>query len=167
MTWRHLLTHNVQGDQCKIVDNIHSKVVLRFELKPLDSKCILLFKLKRLLLFQLKILDSKCACIRTSLLDRKKFWKATMKLESSKEISHRISARFAEQAYSSRLINELPLSWLSNIRGRAPPYFSQCLLQEFKYDIFLRGVPWMGIYFLKTAWEFTLQRFYSDWNSSS
>ena len=167
MTWRPFLAHNVRVAKCKTLDNIHSKVVLRFELKPLDSESNVLFKLKRLLLFPLNILDSRCACIRTTLIHRKKFGKETMKLESSKEISHRISARFAEQAYSSRLINELPLSWLSNIRGRAPPYFSQCLLQEFKYDIFLRGVPWMGIYFLKTAWEFTLQRFYSDWNSSS
>ena len=64
-----------------------------------------------------------------------------MKLESSKEIPDRISTRFAKQAYTSRLIDKSKISWLSNIRGRAPPYFSQFLLQDFKYDILLRGLP--------------------------
>ena len=118
MTWRHLLTHNVQCAKCKTVENIHSKVVLRFKFKPLDSESNFLFRLKRLMLFQLKILDSKIGCIGTTLMYRNKFGKATMKLESrnsNKEIPHRISVRFVKHAYSSRLIDQLPLSWLSEI----------------------------------------------------
>ena len=118
LTWRHLLAHNVRVAKCSKVDHIHSKVVLRFELKPLDSESKVLFRLKRLLFFQLEILDSKCGCIGTTLLHRNKFWKATMNLESSNsntEIPHRISPRFAKPAYSPELIDESPLSWLSEI----------------------------------------------------
>ena len=115
MTWRRLLAHNVRVVKCNTVDNIHSKVVLRFELKPLDSESNVLFKLKRLLLFPLNILDSRCACIRTTLIHRNKFGKATMKLESSKEIPDRISTRFAKQAYTSRLIDKSKISWLPEI----------------------------------------------------
>ena len=118
MTWRRLLAHNVQVVKCNTVDNIHSKVVLRFELKPLDSESKVLFRLKRLLFFQLEILDSKCGCIGTTLLHRNKFWKATMNLESSNsntEIPHHISSRFAKHAYNPELIDQSPLSWLSEI----------------------------------------------------
>ena len=110
MTWRHFFTHILQCAKCMTVDNIHSKVVLRFELKPLDLESNVLLRLKHLLLFQLKILDSKSACIGITLLHRNKFGKPTIKLESRKEIPHRISARFAKHAYSSRLIDQSPLS---------------------------------------------------------
>ena len=113
MTWRRLLAHNDKVAKYKIVDYIHSKIVLRFELKPLDSESNVLFRLKHLLLFQLKILDSKSSCIGSTLLHRNKFGKPTIKLESRKKIPHRISERFAKHAYSSRLIDQSPLSWLS------------------------------------------------------
>ena len=101
MTWRRFLAHNVRVAKCKTLDNIHSKVLLRFELKPLDLEWNVLFRLKHLMVFLLKILDSKCGCIGTTLLHRNKFGKATIKLESSnyyKEIPHRISTRFGKHA---------------------------------------------------------------------
>ena len=145
MTWRHLLTHNVRGDQCKIVDNIHSKVVLRFEFKPWDSRVQCSIKAEAFVAFSAQDLRFKERLYWNHSITQEQVWKTNNKTRKSQRDSSSYQREVCETGLQSQINRPItPLLALGNkldIPSGAPPYFWQHLLQEFKHDILFHGLP--------------------------